>query len=163
MAKMWEALDGDHVSALAQICPVTTLSHGHASTTDRGMAIMHMAFLVAGPTQEGMRDWGKSFRMYLGDLAESRCPNIPDLTSVYLHGDTEESRAEAQGSYFFPFALAHTGPSHLLDWCLYVSLVRLPPRRLPPSEWSGEMFIVFYFYLLLRCVEWTLFANMENV
>ena len=123
-AKLWEVFMGDYVAAVAVICPLLVLAHGHSSTIDKGMLIMHLAFLLAGPSAAGMRQWGLSLRAYLGDLGESYTPSIPDLVDVYLHGSTPERLAAAEGTLFMPNALPIPGPSHLLDWILYVCLTR---------------------------------------
>ena len=127
LMKYWEIRGHDYLNCPVQKAPCMTLSQSHAGVMDRGMCQMHVAYLLNGPTAEGMRAWGESMYGYLGDLGESRCPNIPDLTDIYLYGDSPERRTALVGTYFYPNAIPITGPSHLLDWCLYQTLCRRSP------------------------------------
>ena len=112
------------INIVKRIAPLMTLDHAHIGTMDRGMACMHASFLLSGPTQQQMREYGESFGAVIGDLGEVTIPDIPDLTTVYLRGDTPENLLACKGTYFFKYALSITGPSHLLDWVLYATLIR---------------------------------------
>ena len=72
-----------------------------------------------------MREWGLSVRAYIGDLGEIYTPSVPDMVDVYLYGPSDERLEAAKDSRFFRMALPIAGPSHLLDWVLYMTVVRL--------------------------------------
>ena len=88
------------------------------------MSLIHTSFLLGGPTQKSMRQWGLRVHAVIGDLKETPIAKIPDLTGVYFKGQTEEALAEAEGTLFFPNALPVTGPSHVCDWVLWMTLTR---------------------------------------
>ena len=91
------------------------------------MRLMHAAFLLNGPTARGMQEWGMSMRGVIGDLGEAATNDIPDLVDIYLHGYSPEREQKLVGTLFFPYSMPVTGPSHLLDWVLYATLIRTLP------------------------------------
>ena len=124
VCKIWEVESGQYSNSEKIIAPAQTLAHSHAGTMDRAMCSLHTAFLMTGPTDDGMRYFGASFAGIVADLADISNRDIPDLTEVYLKGHTPERLSEVAGTFFYSNALSVYDPSHLQDWVLYQTLVR---------------------------------------
>ena len=100
---------------------------------------MHQAFCLCGPTIARMRRFESSVTSVIRDLGEAATKDIPDMSAIYLRGNTPERWAELKGTHFFPNSILVSGPSHFCDWILYCVLTRLPPDTMMDFlSWYGS-------------------------
>ena len=140
----------DTRTAKSNKLPLSTLAHRFASLIDRSMAIVHLIFLVAGPTEHGMRLYCHQTKYVLGDLGHDiHCGDAIDMVTPYLKGPSDDNLEKVKGTFLFPLAMKIPGPSHILDAVLYLALTRLLKGELIIFEflfWNDSSFSFAYMF-----------------
>ena len=100
--------------------PYASVSHGRSGLIDVAMSLVHMIFLVAGPSLAGMQLYSSMVRSCVTDMGlEWDLAEVPDCTAVYFKDWVNEEDVEAaRGSFPFPLAIRLPGPSHIMDCVL---------------------------------------------
>ena len=113
-----EGLSGDGTLDMSSVdmyeAPMIGLPRNHTTLFGKGMAMIHIIFLIAGPRAEEMRIFTQQVYSMLSDLGtEVGLGNFPDFLNAYLL--QERMQVHSQVKDLFPRALVLPDWNHLVD------------------------------------------------